>query len=110
MGAPLEHERAELLLGQARAHLALGRVADAAGTLQRAIDELDGRRTPRNDVAGVLTPSELRVAQMAAGGMKNREIAQELFVSVKAVEYHLANTYRKLGIPGRLGLSGALLS
>ena len=98
------------MLGQARAHLALGRVAEAADTLQRAIDELGGRRRPRGDVADMLTPSELRIACMAAEGMKNREIAQELFVSVKAVEYHLANTYRKLGIGGRAGLPGALLS
>ena len=55
-----------------------------------------------------LTPSELRVARMAAGGRTNREIAQSLFVTPKAVEYHLANVYRKLGIRGRADLSGAL--
>ena len=90
-------------------HLARGRVAEAADTLQRAIDELDGDRTPRPDVARLLTPSELRIARMAAEGMKNREIAEALFVSVKAVEYHLANTYRKLEIAGRPALPGALL-
>lgn len=96
------------MLGQARAHLALGRLADAADTLARAIDELDGRGAARADAAAVLTPGELRVARMAATGMKNREVAASLGVSVKAVEYHLANTYRKLGVDGRGELAAAV--
>jgi DNA-binding CsgD family transcriptional regulator len=55
-----------------------------------------------------LTPSELRVARLAAAGRTNREVAQSLFVTPKAVEYHLANAYRKLGIGGRAQLGGAL--
>ena len=46
---------------------------------------------------------------MAAAGMSNREIAEALFVTVKAVEYHLANTYRKLDIDSRRRL-GPLLA
>ncbi len=45
---------------------------------------------------------------MAASGMTNRAIAQALFVTVKAVEYHLSNTYRKLDINSR-GQLGPLL-
>lgn len=48
-----------------------------------------------------LTPSELRVTQMAADGATNREIAQELFVTLKTVEGHLAHAYLKLGLSGR---------
>lgn len=55
-----------------------------------------------------LTPSERRVALLAAQGHSNREIAQMLFVTVKAVEYHLGNTYGKLGILRRGQLSAAL--
>jgi DNA-binding NarL/FixJ family response regulator len=55
-----------------------------------------------------LTASELRVARMAAAGRSNRAIAQELFVTVKTVEFHLRNTYRKLEISSR-GELGALL-
>jgi DNA-binding CsgD family transcriptional regulator len=55
-----------------------------------------------------LTPSELRVARMAAEGRTNREVAQALFVTPKAVEYHLANAYRKLGIGARAELAGVL--
>jgi DNA-binding CsgD family transcriptional regulator len=58
--------------------------------------------------AGSLTPSERRIAKLASGGQSNREIAQSLFVTPKTVEYHLRNTYRKLGIQTRRGLSGAL--
>jgi DNA-binding CsgD family transcriptional regulator len=55
-----------------------------------------------------LTASERRVARMAAEGMSNKEIAQALFVTVKAVEVHLSGAYRKLGIGSRRELPGAL--
>ena len=55
-----------------------------------------------------LTPSEARVADMAAAGMSNREIAQSLFVTVNAVKWHLRNVYRKLDIATRDELAGAL--
>ena len=55
-----------------------------------------------------LTPSELRIAQLAAIGKTNREIAQTLYVTVKTVEGHLARTYAKLGIGRRGELADAL--
>ena len=55
-----------------------------------------------------LTPSERRVAQMAADGGTNREIAQALFVTQKTVEVHLSSVYRKLDIASRSQLSKAL--
>jgi DNA-binding CsgD family transcriptional regulator len=55
-----------------------------------------------------LTPGERRVAGMAASGMSNREIAEDLFVTVKAVQWHLSNVYRKLGVAGRHELPPAL--
>ncbi|HLZ96093.1 MAG TPA: LuxR C-terminal-related transcriptional regulator [Candidatus Dormibacteraeota bacterium] len=48
-----------------------------------------------------LTPSELRVARLAAAGRTNREIAQTLYVTLKTVEGHLARVYEKLQIAGR---------
>jgi DNA-binding CsgD family transcriptional regulator len=51
-----------------------------------------------------LTASELRVAQLAAEGKANKEIAQALFVALKTVEMHLASAYRKLGINSRTEL------
>jgi DNA-binding CsgD family transcriptional regulator len=54
---------------------------------------------------GSLTPAERRVAVAAAGGSTNREIAQTLFVSLRTVEMHLTNTYRKLGDCSRADLA-----
>ena len=45
--------------------------------------------------------SERRVAQMAASGLTNRDIAQALFVTPKTVEWHLGQTYRKLNVSSR---------
>ncbi len=57
---------------------------------------------------GSLTPAERRVALMAAGGATNREIAQALFVSLRTVEMHLTNAYRKLGDCTRAELAAVL--
>lgn len=96
----------------------LSRAADLAyrigarAILSRATSELRaaGARPRRIALTGVasLTPAELRVANEALAGRTNREIAQALFVTPKAVEFHLANTYRKLGIEGRGGLAEAM--
>ena len=48
-----------------------------------------------------LTAAEQRVARLAATGLTNREIADQLVVTVKAVEWHLSHVYRKLGIHSR---------
>jgi DNA-binding CsgD family transcriptional regulator len=58
--------------------------------------------------ADSLTPSELRVAQLAARGLTNRQITQKLFIAHKTVEMHLSRTYRKLDISSRSELQQAL--
>jgi class 3 adenylate cyclase/DNA-binding CsgD family transcriptional regulator len=58
--------------------------------------------------AAALTPSERRIAAMAAEGMSNREIAQALFVTLRTVEMHLSNAFRKLGVSSRTQLPAAL--
>ncbi|MGH3196109.1 MAG: AAA family ATPase [Streptosporangiaceae bacterium] len=66
---------------------------------------------PRRDATrgrDALTPSELRVAQLAAAGQTNRQIAQALFVTQRTVENHLTSTYGKLGISSRPELPAAL--
>jgi DNA-binding NarL/FixJ family response regulator len=80
--------------------------------VQRAETELlaTGARPRRISLRGVesLTPSERRVAEMAAEGPTNREIAQALFVTPKTVEVHLSSAYRKLEISSRSQLPAAL--
>ena len=65
-------------------------------------------RRPWRTGVDALTPSELRVARLAAEGRSNREIAGELYVTLKAIEGHLARAYAKLGIEGRSQLARAL--
>ncbi|AWB82503.1 helix-turn-helix transcriptional regulator [Corynebacterium yudongzhengii] len=64
-----------------------------------------GTRTSR---AGGLTPQEEEIAKLVAGGATNREVATELFLSSKTVEYHLTRVYRKLGVRTRNELPGVL--
>jgi DNA-binding CsgD family transcriptional regulator len=55
-----------------------------------------------------LTPSERRIAQLARIGRSNRQIAQDLYLSIKTVEGHLARAYGKLGISTRRDLDQVL--
>ena len=58
--------------------------------------------------ASALTGQELAVAAAVARGASNREVADELFLSPRTVEYHLSNVYRKLGVHGRSALASTL--
>jgi DNA-binding CsgD family transcriptional regulator len=106
LGAALRRsgERAAAREPLARA-LELAARCGARPLAARARDELitAGARPRRPWRTGVdaLTPSELRIARLAAAGRSNREIAGELYVTLKAVEGHLAHAYAKLGIGGR---------
>jgi len=78
----------------------------------RAREELraTGARPRREWRTGLeaLTPGELRIVRLAAEGRTNREIAHELYVTLKTVEGHLSRAYTKLGIRGRAELSRVL--
>jgi DNA-binding NarL/FixJ family response regulator len=90
----------------------LARRCGAARIARRAQAELEasGESVRRYAPIGVesLTPSERRVAELAAGGLTNRQIAQSLFVTVKTVEAHLSAAYDKLDIESRRQLPEAL--
>ena len=127
-GAParLEHAKARTDLGaalrranrrseareQLRQGLELATICGATPLAARAERELlaTGARPRRIALSGVesLTPSERRVAELAAEGPTNREIAQALFVTQRTVEVHLTSIYRKLAISSRSQLAGAL--
>ncbi|GIF76561.1 hypothetical protein Asi02nite_60790 [Asanoa siamensis] len=81
----------------------------AAGFAERAAAEL-ARTTGRPPGSTLdLTPTELRVARLAATGQTNRAIADALFISPKTVEANLARAYRKLGIANRAQLAVEML-
>ncbi|MGE3140524.1 MAG: AAA family ATPase [Thermoleophilia bacterium] len=122
----LDHAAALLDLGSAERRA--GRRREARVTLRRALDaaarlgagrlaatareELaaSGARLRTEALEGVaaLTPGELRVAELAARGLSNREIAETLWVTRKTVEVHLGRSYSKLGIRSRRHLAEAL--
>jgi len=95
-----------------RLGMGAARTCGARPLVERAAVELEasGARRPELALTGVesLTPSEARVARMAATGLSNREIAENLFVTRKTVEVHLSSVYRKLEISGRNQLKQAL--
>jgi DNA-binding CsgD family transcriptional regulator len=124
--ARLEHAKALAALGFAlrrarkptearaplRRALELATACGADPLVDQVRSELraSGARPRREALGGVesLTASERRVADLAASGRTNREIAQELYVTLKTVEVHLSNTYRKLDIRSRRELPRAL--
>jgi ATP/maltotriose-dependent transcriptional regulator MalT len=124
--ARLEHARALVDLGamlrrngrrtaateRLRAGMDLAHRCGATALVKAAAAELRlaGARPRRIEVTGrgSLTPSERRVTDLATEGMSNKEIAQALFVTLRTVEMHLSNAYRKLGISSREQLTDAL--
>jgi DNA-binding CsgD family transcriptional regulator len=124
--AMAEHDRLPMPFERARTLLLLGQLQrrqrkkeSASASLQEALDIFERLHVPlwadraraelvRANVgprqSGQLTPSEQRVAELAASGMKNRDVATALFISPKTVEANLARIYRKLGIKSRAEL------
>jgi DNA-binding CsgD family transcriptional regulator len=80
---------------------------------ERARQELRGsgvtsrRRVP--ETRDQLTPQELQIASLAAGGLSNREIGEQLYISHRTVAYHLHRIFPKLGITSRSQLHAAVL-
>jgi DNA-binding CsgD family transcriptional regulator len=71
--------------------------------------ELARTKVGASSTRSQLTPSEPRVAELAASGMTNREIGVALFISPKTVDVNLYRVYRKLGIQSRTQLPGVLI-
>jgi ATP/maltotriose-dependent transcriptional regulator MalT len=120
---PFERARTQLLLGQLQRRQR--RKDAAARTLQEALTVFEHLGTllwadrARAELTRVkvaptspapLTPSEQRVAELAASGMTNRDVATALFISPKTVEANLARIYRKLGIHSRAELGRCISS
>ena len=92
--------------------LELARDCSAQPLLEQATEELASAGGRARNVLrrgrDALTPTELRVARLAADGLSNPEIAQAHFVTLKTVETQLGSCYRKLGIGSRRELADAL--
>jgi ATP/maltotriose-dependent transcriptional regulator MalT len=122
----LQLARAHLLYGEwlrrrgrrvdAREQLRIARAKflemGAEAFAQRAIRELlatgETARKRTDETRGELTPHEARIARMARDGASNQDIATQLFVSRKTVEYHLHKVFTKLGISTRQQLEHVL--
>jgi DNA-binding CsgD family transcriptional regulator len=119
--SPFRHGRKLLLLGrlqrqarhrsEARATLEAARLQfaelEAELWLCRAVEELS-RLGGRSPAGATLTASELRVAELVASGLSNKEVASRLVVTVRTVEAHLSKIYAKLEIRSRTALSARL--
>jgi DNA-binding CsgD family transcriptional regulator len=81
--------------------------AERAEAELRATGESVGPRTP--DRRAQLSPQELQIAQLVGEGRTNKEIAAQLYLSPKTIEYHLGNAYRKLDIHSRAELTRIIL-
>jgi ATP/maltotriose-dependent transcriptional regulator MalT len=107
--APDAAERALTLLRSAEDHAGRQELWPLQGRVRRLLDRLGEQpRKVQTEAMAALTASERRVARMAADGLTNRQIASELVVTVKAVEWHLSHVYRKLGISSRTNLPATL--
>ncbi|MFB4273855.1 LuxR C-terminal-related transcriptional regulator [Nonomuraea sp. MTCD27] len=120
---PLEEARVLLDLGRLLRRTGRRRAAAERLGAARAIFERLGARPPAErcahelEACGLeppatvrlgLTPQELSTATLVAGGLTNRQIARELLISVKTVEYHIGKIYTKLGISSRVALTTKL--
>ncbi|HEX7677766.1 MAG TPA: response regulator transcription factor [Thermoanaerobaculia bacterium] len=71
----------------------------------RALDTILRREAGATRAGGILTPREIEVARMVARGLRNREIAETLFITEGTVKVHLHTIFEKLGISRRMQLA-----
>ena len=105
--AELERAAADLR-GVRRAPPPRRRRAGAAPPRAHASTAARGRARPARTGSAALTARELQVARLVVDRKTNPEIAAELFLSVKTVETHLRNIFRKLGVSSRVELARAV--
>jgi DNA-binding NarL/FixJ family response regulator len=75
------------------------------GSMDRALGRLLHKEEAQREAAETLTPRELEIVRMVAGGLRNRAIAEKLCISEGTVKIHLHNIYQKISVDGRLELA-----
>jgi ATP/maltotriose-dependent transcriptional regulator MalT len=103
-----DRQSAVVRLRQARDHLAALGAQPHVAACERELAQCGAEIRPEQLPAWNLTASELAVARLVSTGRSNREVAGELYVSVKAVEFHLGHVYDKIGIRSRKDLAARL--
>ncbi len=88
-------------LAQAIRRVAQGESLMAPSVLRKVLDEFAHRAEEKELLHEALTPRELEVLQALARGLKNEEIAEELFITEKTVKSHLGRIFSKLGVSDR---------
>lgn len=107
--SPATTARAVRLLRSAESYAGRHDLHPLLGRVRRLLQHAGQVPRPaRSEALALLTATEGRVALLAAEGRSNRQLAEELVVTVKAVEWHLSHVYRKLGIRSRRELGRAL--
>ena len=108
-GDPTDAAEAVTLLRRAEAYAGREDLFPLQSRVRRILERVgEEPRRILSETLASLTVTEQTTARLAAAGMTNREIAAELAVTVKAVEWHLSNVYRKLKIRGRTGLADTM--
>jgi DNA-binding CsgD family transcriptional regulator len=128
-----EHARGDRVFERARTELAYGaflrrqrRRVDAREHLRAALETFDAldampwasrarselrasgetaRARSEQSASAELTPQELQVAKFVSGGLSNREVGEQLFLSPRTVDFHLRHVFAKLGISSRTELA-----
>ncbi len=104
-GVVLKEMAPRLLVDAVREVHAGGRWLDK-GSANRALGRAcSGATAESREAAPSLTPRELEIVRMVARGLRNRAIAEQLFISEGTVKIHLHNIYQKLEVNGRLELA-----
>lgn len=105
VGGVVLKEMAPQLLVEAIREVHAGRRWLDKGSMDRALGRLLQREEGSQEAAETLTPRELEIVRMVASGLRNRAIAEKLFISEGTVKIHLHNIYQKIAVDGRLELA-----
>jgi two-component system, NarL family, nitrate/nitrite response regulator NarL len=104
VGGVVLKEMAAPLLIQCFRKVAAGDQWLERGSITRAMDKMLRREAGTREVAQVLTSRKFEIVRLAAGGLRNKDIADQLAICEGTVKIHLHNSYEKLHVDNRIAL------